>query len=275
MDSLADIAEVCIYDNGSDDNPSEVIDASDFLIPIKYERGEHRAPIDHSWLTALSLGSGAFKKLQLADDQIHPENVRAGLQALIEEPEKSYILSPTEIGIEGDSPENLNLQMDYNRRSNILREKIGNLTSLRERSNFVFSELCFGNTLGDINGLIFRSDSLDGMSATSQSYYGFITHPDAEIFLYLLANHIGSFYHKPFSIYVSSTESPTNRIQKDARFNLRVYRIPAITHAIALFMDPGFYPLRNNADYVVFWRFFIRFTRRFFREIAQLRKEPA
>jgi glycosyltransferase involved in cell wall biosynthesis len=265
LEPLSDIAEVCIFDNGSDDNPQQVITRINSKILIKFQRVDVTGPIDYSWFSALNMGQCGFKKLQLADDLPHAENIRHGLHLLQSQNVNSYILSSCSIIFENEGQMEAVAQKAWFEQSTLLRQKVAQLKTQKERANFAFQHYAFGNSLGDINGTIFRADSLAAMSALSQKYYLCLTHPDAEIFLNLLASGTAAYCDKPFSRFYSCSDSPMNRSRDDSDFANRVYTIPQVTQGLALLLDAKLRNLKSNADRIIYWKFVLRFIRRLIR----------
>jgi len=271
LEPLREVAELCIFDNGSTDGLQEIIRDKTTSISIRYQRSEIRGPIDHSWLTALSLGAGDYLKLQLGDDIPHAANILLGLANLIDHPEKDFIISPCKVEHSSEILAVADEQKAYFDQANVLRRRVGDLESEFDRANFIFSEFAFGNSLGDINGVIFKKTALQGFSPISQIYYGCVTHPDAEILLYLIANRSGLSYDFPFSTYYSASDSPVNKA-KDRNFQQKVYRLPAFIHTLLLYVDPGFSSVRHKAKRAIYYKVLLRLMWRLLKEAIASRR---
>ena len=265
LEPLWDIAEICLFDNGSRDNPTGVLSGLETKLTVKILRIDVTGPIDFSWFSALAMGTASYKKLQLADDLPCAKNIRQGLELLIRSPGTSYILSSCHISFDSEVGDDKVTQRAAFDSSTALRRQIAELQTSRSRANFVFTNYAFGNNLSDINGVIFRSDALQSMSATSQNYYLCLTHPDAEIFLNLFASGPALFWQEPFSIYLSSPASPMNLNLHGSDFSQRVYVIPEMTHSLALLLDPGLRILRRDVDASIYWKFVYRFLKKIIR----------
>ncbi len=270
LEPLHDIAELCIFDNGSTDGTEAIVENFETKLQITYERVPITGPIDYSWLSALKLARCSFKKLQLGDDLPNAQNIRDGLHQLKSSTEDQYIISSCAVvfGESSASKQNL-LQQEYFDKASELRQRIATLRTAKQRAEFAFGVYSSGNNLGDINGVIFRSNALEGMSTTFQKYYTCITHPDAEIFLNLLANGTSIFFEKPFSIYNSSSESPVSRSAESSKFAQKVYVIPEITHGLCLILDPSLSLLRRNVGLLSYYKFIVRFGRSLFGKIRR------
>jgi glycosyltransferase involved in cell wall biosynthesis len=272
LQPLSDIAEVCVFDNGSTDGLGAVVSECGQGITIRYHRVEPVGSIDYGWLGAINMARCPYVKLQLGDDVPNAANIRDGLMQLVNAPNKDFILSKCSVkdSIGDDIPSGY--KVGYFQRADRLREAISKLKNPKERAEFVFTELSTNNRMGDINGLIFRSDSLDGISALRQSYYNFHTHPDSEIFLYLISNHAGLFFDRPFSSWTVSPESPQTMRESNQDFGLKVYTLPDAIHALLLFIDPAFSAIRKDVGVVLYWKTLLVYCARLCKTANHIRK---
>jgi glycosyltransferase involved in cell wall biosynthesis len=271
LDPLHDIAEVCIFDNGSTDNLENIVKEITSRIKITYQKAYPRGPIDHGWLGAIGMSNSPYTKLQLGDDVPDANNIRNGLNQLRQNEEAGYVISKCSVMHEESLTINPDSELQYFITANSLRKKIKQLETPKDRAEFLFNHYAFNNTLGDINGLIFRSECINGISAMSQTYYGFHTHPDSEIFMHLIANHHGIYHEEPFSTYYSNKESPTNICKSDKNFSLKVYKLPNNIHTLLLFFDPSMSKTRKLIRRRLLWKTYILYIINLFQEIKSAR----
>jgi glycosyltransferase involved in cell wall biosynthesis len=272
LEPLGDIAEVCIFDNGSSDGLSDMVKDYQGGILMRYHRAEPRGSVDYGWLGALGMARGRYLKLQLGDDYPNAEAIRQGVCMLHDSPDCAYVLSAAKVRFQSEQVDSEASHAAYFEKASEIRKMITSIDGDRERAEFVFRFMSQGNRIGDINGVIFRSETLRSFAPLIQSYYGCITHPDIELYLYLVSNFIGCYNKEAFSSYASNEESPHYKVRSDPNVIQKVYQLPNLTQTLLLYFDPGFGQTRANVSSASYWLQLLRFMIRIIKEARKSRR---
>lgn len=248
--------EVVAVDNASTDGSVKILEAWRDRLNLKIFSTPHTISMPDHWLLALSLGTGEFLKLQLADHGLPDGALSALVDGLRRDPRIGFIFGNTlPVDEKGEIVANGPLS-EYYARCNALRRLVPASTTLLEKARFLENSDLRFSPVGDANALMFRASLLPQLRrGVEYLSAAFQTWPEFEIFLRLFVAADGG--HRDLTVsHVLPVDERLAAQAADQRVRRRAGEFGFGNMLILLLLDPDLKPLTAQLRRSFFARLF-------------------
>jgi glycosyltransferase involved in cell wall biosynthesis len=240
--------EVVAVDNASSDNSREVLDSWCDRLDLRIYSLPRTISAPENWLLALSLGTGEFLKLQLADDVVPDGAITRMLSVLQERPEIGFVFGRTRIlDRDGRLIEPGSSRFRFWENVNRDRARMGSTTTLADRGRVLRTMKLRDAPLGDANSIMFRATLLpvlrQGVDSVAPAFTATTEH---EIFLRLLAVGRPCFVDADTSYYSYDDDNFSARWHDEVVWK-RSQELPSANVMLISLLDPTLQPLVRAA----------------------------
>jgi glycosyltransferase involved in cell wall biosynthesis len=238
--------EVVVFDNGSNDGSSEIVERMAAKDPrVRYFRLDHTIMIQESWRMAFLHSRGELLKLHSGDDEMHPEFWSHMLPPL-ENPEIDYamciekVVATAHPGIDVVCVQNC-----FDAINNGCRRLLA-LRDPAQRARQIAVTCSRMNNLGNIYKVVVRRSCLplERWRALTPPYPMPTSYPDWDYLVRLVLNHRGHFVEKALSTYAITPDAPLVQIEKDRALFLADSHLLMLM-VVTVLADPTLHRLRS------------------------------
>jgi len=247
--------EVVALDNASKDDTARVLDAWKGRLNLKVHTLPRTISLYDNWLLALSLGSGKYLRLQLADDGVPDGCLKAMVAALEQNPNLGAVFARS-VHVDDDGREIASgIVNDYCHIVNEARRTIAGAKTLAEKARaFRRARLC-DSQLGDPNPIVFRSDLLPllrkGVSGLAPAFQSW---PEFEIGLRLMVLSETAFLDIPGTT-VSFDRLGSLPLMNNRDWRRRAKDMVRINSLFLMLLDPDLREFRRHLGKAFLARF--------------------
>lgn len=258
--------EVVVVNNASTDGSLNILEAWRDRLNLKIFSTPLPISMPDHWLLALSLGTGEFLKLQLADHALPDGALNQMLEGLCRDPRIGFICGHTlPVDEKGEIVAGGHLRGYYDR-CNALRRLMSSATTPREKARCLEKADLRFSPMGDANALVFRASLLPRLrSGVVHMSAAFQTWPEFEIFLRLFAAADAGHLDMAVS-HVLPGDQRLPGHSADQRDRRRAGEFGFGNMLILLLLDPDLQPLTGQLRK----RFFARLLWYHFRKTARI-----
>lgn len=248
--------EVVAVNNGSKDDSLKVLESWQDKLNLKIVTLPRTISAPENWLLALSLGTGEFLKLQLADDPI-PDGALTALLAVLQKEPNVGLACGNSLPID-DRGELIRTGVlhDYWNSVNRTRAEFAAARTLKEKGACLARMRIGSSMFGDANSTVFRASLLphlrQGINNLSTSFQ---TWPEYEINLRLFAAAEARHLDIPVSHFSYDSDNHLKKID-NRDFRRRAHDIPSVNILTIFLLDPDLRPLIRAAGYFFILKMF-------------------
>lgn len=248
--------EVVAVNNGSKDDSLKVLESWQDKLNLKIYSLPRTISAPENWLLALSLGTGEFLKLQLADDPI-PDGAIAPLLAVLRAEPAVGLACGNSLPIdERGELIRTGVLHDYWNSVNRTRAEFGAARTLQEKGACL-SRMRIGSSMfGDASATVFRASLLphlrDGINHLATCFQ---TWPEYEINLRLFAVADARHLDIPVSLFSYDDDNHLKKIDRP-EFRRRAHDIPALNILTLFLLDLSLRPLVRAAGFFFILKMF-------------------
>jgi glycosyltransferase involved in cell wall biosynthesis len=234
--------EIVVTNNASKDASPQEIDA--LLSKYPNARAFHLPQTisgQDNWLFALNCCKGKYLKLQLADDEMPPFDLRHFL-APLEADLADYVVGKTEVVIKAEG-----FYTEYYGLVNSFRAHLHADLADSEKVNLLVNEgkvIYSCNPFGDPNALIFHRKCLAILNYDVSSFMpAFTMAPDIDLYLSLFSHHRGAYIDQTVANFCYYINSPCVRRVNEAGYDHEGLRMLEIMLPLYFISSTKFEPL--------------------------------